>query len=90
MLTSANFSLDVVKKTNRMTQLCDNNIPTNFSFIFCSVFEKMRGGGGGEGAESAPPQDLRSPKKPSPNRVNNSKNGKSCNPGIWQRTVTFF
>ena len=76
MLMSANFSLGVVKKTYRMTQLCVNNISTKFRlyiFISYSVFEKMRGGGGGGGI--CPNPGLRSPKKPSPNRV---KLGLTC------------
>ena len=48
-----------------MTQLCVNNIPTKFQLYILFRFWENEGGG----AESAPPPDLRSPKKPSPNRV---------------------
>ena len=48
MLTSANFSLGVVKNTYRMTQLCVNNIPTKFQlYILFRFWENECGRGGG-------------------------------------------
>ena len=68
MLTSANFSFGVVKKTIQNDCYVLIIFLPNFSFISYSVFEKMRGCG----ILPPHPPDLRSPKKPSPNRVNNS------------------
>ena len=52
MLTSGNFSLGAVKKTNRMTQLCVNNIPTKFQLDILFRFSENEG--------------LRSPHPPTP------------------------
>ena len=59
MLTSANFSLGVVKKRYRMTQSCVNNIPTKFQLYILFRFGENEGGEGG-GGESTPSR----PEKP--------------------------
>ena len=67
MLTSANFSLGVVKKNIQDDSAMCKQYSYQISALYLIPFLRKWGGGGGVGIRPLP--DLRSPKKPSPNRV---------------------